>query len=449
MKASGFNNLIELALAAATGRSDGEKRYRILLTAAAVIACVWTSGHATAKPDEPSAAGKSEAACSIHGKWINVRTARHIEHNKLFDDLTRKSIVLLGETHDRAEHHRWQLHTLAALSSRTGKLVIGFEMFPRRLQSVLDKWVKGELTAKAFLKASEWRKVWGFDAELYLPLFDFARMHGIPMVALNVERSLVASVGAKGWESVPKEKREGLTDPAPALLSYQRDLAMVYLRKEAFRKASKSGAPPASHDNVSVDETKVESTVRKPEFQHFVQAQLTWDRAMAEALAAAKRKSPEALVVGIMGSGHIERAHGIPHQLKDLGISDTAILIPVEARTACEKTGTDFADAVFTLNSPGSNPTLRERLKLGVLIRNGEGTVLVDRVMPGSVAEFAKLQKGDKIVRAAGFDIRNTGDLIEVVSRQAPGTWLPLIIERDGKPIELIAKFTPNPARKS
>ena len=70
-------------------------------------------------------------------------------------------------------------------------------------------------------------------------------------------------------------------------------------------------------------------------------------------------------------------------------------------------------------------------------------------VLPGSVAEATKLKAGDKIVRAAGFSISNTGELIEVISRQAPGTWLPLTIERDGKPIELIAKFTTKTERKS
>jgi hypothetical protein len=32
---------------------------------------------------------------------------------------------------------------------------------------------------------------------------------------------------------------------------------------------------------------------------------------------------------------------------------------------------------------------------------------------------------------------------VEIVSRQAPGTWLPLSIRRDGQEIDLIAKFPP------
>ena len=48
---------------------------------------------------------------------------------------------------------------------------------------------RGKLTDEAFLKASEWRQVWGYDAALYMPLFQFARLNRIPMIALNVERT--------------------------------------------------------------------------------------------------------------------------------------------------------------------------------------------------------------------------------------------------------------------
>src|SRR6266851_4458751 len=88
----------------------------------------------------------------------------------LFRDLVAKSaVVLLGESHTDVDHHLWQLHTLAALHGRGGNIVIGFEAFPRRLQSVLGDWVEGKLTDEAFLKASEWRQVWGYDAAIYMP----------------------------------------------------------------------------------------------------------------------------------------------------------------------------------------------------------------------------------------------------------------------------------------
>src|SRR5438067_100190 len=149
-------------------------------------------------------AAENPNACGNPGGWIDVKSGRSIERGALFRDLVGKDgIVLLGESHTDVDHHRWQLQTLAALQGRGENLVIGFEAFPRRLQSVLDDWVDGKLTEDAFLKNSEWRQVWGYDAALYMPLFQFARLNHIPMVALNVERTLVARVGQEGWDAVP------------------------------------------------------------------------------------------------------------------------------------------------------------------------------------------------------------------------------------------------------
>jgi len=156
-------------------------------------------------------------ACANYGGWIDVKTGRSIDREGLFGDLVAKTaVVLLGESHTDADHHYWQLHTLAALLGRGGNIVIGFEAFPRRLQPVLDDWVAGKLTDEAFLKASEWRQVWGYDAALYMPLFQFARLNRIPMIALNVERQFVSQVGQHGWGGVPATEREGLSEPAPA-----------------------------------------------------------------------------------------------------------------------------------------------------------------------------------------------------------------------------------------
>ena len=80
----------------------------------------------------------------------------------------------------------------------------------------IDRWVAGEYTEAEFLKAVEWARVWNFDPQLYLPLFNFARMNRVSMVAMNVEITLIRAVSAKGLDGVPPETREGVTQPAAA-----------------------------------------------------------------------------------------------------------------------------------------------------------------------------------------------------------------------------------------
>src|SRR5574341_1792241 len=113
--------------------------------------------------------------------WLRLDGARPAAAapGALIAEMASRDVVLLGETHEDPDHHRWQLHTLAALHAQRPRMVLGFEAFPRRVQPGLDKWVAGALTAQQLLAEAEWDEVWGLPAELYLPLFEFARLHRI------------------------------------------------------------------------------------------------------------------------------------------------------------------------------------------------------------------------------------------------------------------------------
>lgn len=415
------------------------RRQRAVAARVAVFAALVVAGVSLCAA--PSSA-QTNAACATYGAWIDGATGNAIDGKELVRELAaRGALVLLGESHTSPEHHFWQIQTVAALRGRTDNMVIGFEAFPRRLQGVLDDWVAGKLSAEAFLNASEWRRVWGYDAALYMPVFQFARLNRIPMIALNVERSLVARVGREGWAAVPPEAREGLTDPAPGSEGYLRELAAV----QAMKRTMPPGASEPQTAPPEPDEAAIAEVMQQPEFKRFVEAQLTWDRAMAQALADAKRKSADATVVGILGSGHVAGGHGVPHQLRDLGVTGVTSLIPVSVDTACKHVGKAYADALFTL-PPGADETLpSQRPRLGVELVQGEGAPRINRVVRNSVAEAAGLQAGDHVLRAAGVEMRNAADLVDVVGRQAPGTWLPLSVRRDGQEIEVVAKFPARP----
>ncbi|GKS69595.1 uncharacterized iron-regulated protein [Nitrosomonas sp. PY1] len=340
----------------------------------------------------------------------------------------KASIVLLGETHVNADHHRWQLQALMALYAERPDMVIGFEMFPRRIQSVLDRWVAGELTEKEFLRAAEWDRVWNTDANLYLPLFHFARMNRIPMLALNIEHNLRHKVAAKGFYGVPVEEREGLTRPAEPSEAYMDYLLPIY--KQHDRKISRQG----------------EITRDDPDFRRFVGGQQLWDRAMAQVLQqplakSGKHKSP--LVVGIMGSGHIVYGYGVAHQLRDLSVKNIAALLPWDTDRSCKQLVKGFADAVFGVLPYASNEVQPQFQRLGIRYEIGRGGAVVLQVEQNSIAETANLQDSDVILKMAGMPISKVEDVINIVKRQAPGTWLPITISRNNTEMQVIAKFPP------
>lgn len=93
------------------------------------------------------------------------------QQGRLLRDLAACQAVLLGETHDLAAIHRWQLQLATCLHLLRPDLQMGFEMFPRRVQPV-------------------------------------------PMLARDCNHPLTTRIGRDGWDSVPEAAREGLTPAA-------------------------------------------------------------------------------------------------------------------------------------------------------------------------------------------------------------------------------------------
>lgn len=271
---------------------------------------------------------KAAKITHLPGTWIDPSTGREIGDAELMRRMRERPAVLVGETHDRADIHRWQLHVLTALHALDPNVVAAFEMFPRRVQGALDQWVAGELGTEEFLKASEWETVWRFDPALYLPIFHFCRQFKVPMKAINCRRALVSEVGKLGWEGIAIEDRDGVTPAKPATADYRKYLFNV------------TGGARPDREAKSADD---------PAFDRFVRAQQTWDRAFACGIAEARAAPNSPLVVGIIGRGHLEYFGGTPYQLADLGIENAAVLLPSDEDFDPADSG--IADAVFRLDT--------------------------------------------------------------------------------------------------
>ncbi len=392
----------------------------------------------------------SEHNCAVTGQWVEPATGDLKNHQEVIEAASSRSIVMLGEIHPNVEHHRWQLSAIGALHGRNPNMVLGFEAFPRAVQPVLDRWVEGELSEEAFLEETNWTKNWGFDPELYLPMFHFARMHRVPMVALNVERDFVSRIRDEGLENISEDERRGLTEPAAPSKAYLDSLADTFSQHLEIRVQAPSdaehgsveGAEDTDGSEATASEEAEPADIRDDErFQRFATVQTTWDRAMAQALHEAAERPDGPLVVGVLGTGHLEGGFGVPHQLGDLGADNTAVFIPVPPAESCEAYQDEVADALFVLPSHSEVASAPSGPRLGVMIETAEDRVRVLQVLEDSVAEAADIRDGDSILQAAGVELTDTSDLIGIVQQQSPGTWLPLEIEREGKTMEIVAKF--------
>lgn len=354
-------------------------------------------------------------ACGQPGHWLSPSTGSTEASAQILDTMARQEVVLLGEQHDSAEDHRWQFQTLIQLQARQPKLAIGLEMVPRHLQSVLDEWLKGSLSEEALLKQLEWDKNWGHDPDLYLPIFHFARMNAVPLLALNLERPAVEAVGRNGRAAL----EPGLAARLPKDLGTPKAPSNDYLI--LLRKIF------SMHKDKPQDDTH---------FGYFVEAQTLWDLSMAEVMGQWLEKNPEGLVVGIIGMGHVRFGHGVAHQLAGLGIQRVGGYLTWPFESDCKELVPRYADSLFVTKPLPERPP-----RLGIAMDGVKEGIRIASVQPGSLAQGTGLKEGDIITHLAGQPIKSTQRLRTLVLRQSPGTWLPLRLLRNGSTEELVIRF--------
>jgi len=134
-----------------------------------------------------------------------------------FDDLLRQAreadIVLLGETHDNADHHALQKRLLAALAGSDPRPVLVMEQFDIEQQERLDAIMVS--TASRDIKLAAYKALMneGWDWTGYQPLLSLAVKHGLPVLAANISRASLREVmrGGQGALGAGEAQRLGLT----------------------------------------------------------------------------------------------------------------------------------------------------------------------------------------------------------------------------------------------
>lgn len=165
--------------------------------------------------------------------------------------LPSPGIVYVGESHDNAAHHRAQLSVIRSLNRQNRPMAVGLEMFQHMDQDILDAWVAGALKEDEMRSAFE--RNWGRNWHLYRHIFLYCRDQAIPMVGLNVPRSITRKVAARGFESLTREEMGKL----PPIVCRVDQAYEAFLRRVLGNHSSDS------------------------DFRRFCEAQVVWDTAIA------------------------------------------------------------------------------------------------------------------------------------------------------------------------
>ncbi|HKL78476.1 MAG TPA: ChaN family lipoprotein, partial [Gammaproteobacteria bacterium] len=321
----------------------------------------------------------------------------------MIDALAKADIVLVAERHNDFAHHRAQQEVITALLGR-GPVAVGMESFPSGRNPVLERWAAGDLASyDAFLEAVGWFNVWGVDPALYRGVLETVRRHRVPLVGINIPRPWIRTIAREGRSELTAAAHERIGSVAEPPAAYRESL------RESLAEHDGGGRSAAG----------------------FIRAQTAWDAAMAGALLSARQDHPDAVVVGLAGTGHVRDGHGIPHQIGardgDVVVRSVLPFDPAEEETP----GAGAADFAW----PMAGDVAAEAVRLGVTpgsASEGAG-IPVTAVAEDSPASRAGVRAGDHIRAVDGEGITSRTALIRAIRAHQWGGCLRLTIARKGK----------------
>lgn len=149
--------------------------------------------------------------------------------------------ILLGESHTSACDHRAQAAFITALLGQGARPAIGLEMLPRDGQPALDEFSRGATPLDKLPGALDWGRTWGYDFELYKPVFAVADWARLPVHGLNVPQRVVRQVSRSGLESVAEADRVWLPPSIIAPAPEQRATLTAIFREHAAMRTARAG----------------------------------------------------------------------------------------------------------------------------------------------------------------------------------------------------------------
>lgn len=128
----------------------------------------------------------------------DTRTQREITLPQLADALKIADVVFFGEEHDDSVAHILEYELLKAMDERYEGVSLSMEMFVSDDQLVLQEYLAGIVTERTLMKdASLWN-----NYRDYRPLVEYAKTHGIPVLAANAPSRYTNRVTRDGLASL-------------------------------------------------------------------------------------------------------------------------------------------------------------------------------------------------------------------------------------------------------
>ena len=322
-------------------------------------------------------------------------------------------LVLVGEGHTDVDSHRVEKRVIEELVRAGRRVTIGLEMYPYTEQKWLDDWSAGRLSEEAFLDGSHWYRNWGYNWLYYRDIFLFARDHRIPMVAINAPREVVAAVRRKGYQGLTSEEAAHVPTDIDS-----RNAEHLRLFRAEFEEGSFHGG---------MDEAA---------WQSMLDAQCTWDATMGlhAVQPLLSGDDPKAVVVVLVGAGHVQYGLGIERQVRRSFAGGVASVIPVAVEDA--KTGpvrtVQASYANFVWGTPPEADPIYPDLGVSTNVRAHDKLLEVMHVEEDSPAARGGIAYGDVLLSLDGVPVPDRESLARAMAGKRWGDDAVFTVRREG-----------------
>jgi uncharacterized iron-regulated protein len=388
---------------------------------------------------------------------LSSATGKPVGLETLVDDLAQRDVVFLGEEHDNDEGHHLQMQIFEALHQRRPDVVLSMEMFERDVQGVLDDYLRGRIDEETFLAHS---RPWKNYREHYRPLVEYAKTHGLDVLAAN-SPWMAKKVTKRGGDVAAYTAR---TTTAPKDRYF--DLFEVAM-KDHPGEMKPEALQGMYAGQCKKDDTMAESITdylqdrphRRPLIVHLC-GKFHCEYGLGTAIRVLTRRPLANVGVVTMASvedkgdvdasKHLEKAHYVlvvqaqPKKHPDVG-TPTAAEQKTEVPTA--KVEETIVSAMPAKPEGEEAEEVEEELEgraaLGIMPDYGgtEDGVLISSVIPEKAAEKAGLKDGDLITKIGGQRIMNLEDYMDVLAGLKPGKKVDVVVKRGSEEKTLEVKL--------
>ena len=377
-------------------------------------------------------ARKDRVAPVVLDGVTDTKTGEVITPAELATRLGGTRLLLIGEEHTSVEFHSVQYRVLSALIASGRHVMIGLEMYPYTEQRFLDQWRDGLLTEEGFTRLSRWYENWGYNWLYYRDIFWLARESHVPMFAVNTPREVVSAVRKKGLANLTPEEAAHIP----------KDIDVSSADHMTFFKTTFEDQTGPVHGADMPDEM----------WMNMLSAQATWDATMGfNAVQALKQANdPKAIMVVLVGSGHVAYGLGIERQARKWfdGQITSIIPVPVGSQGRVLRTDTQASYANFTWGVLDEVDSAYPMMGTSTAVGAGDAARRVIIVQDGSPAAQAGIKVGDVLQSFDGVPLAEKETFSRLMADKRWGDSATLVVRRGSADVTIQVVFRRSVATK-